>query len=97
MFIIMCYDIAITINIMMVPAMKTVQMTLDDELVEAVDEVIKRLKTSRSEFTRKALRQALKQFQDEQLEKAHRTGYARKPVAPGEFSVWEDEQKWGDA
>jgi metal-responsive CopG/Arc/MetJ family transcriptional regulator len=55
--------------------MKTVQMTLDDDLVKAVDEIAKQQKTSRSEFTRKALRNALKQFRDEQLEKAHRLGY----------------------
>jgi len=22
-------------------------------------------------------------------------GYARKPIAPGEFDVWVDEQDWG--
>jgi metal-responsive CopG/Arc/MetJ family transcriptional regulator len=77
--------------------MKTVQMTLDDDLVKAVDEIVKEQKSSRSEFTRKALRYALKQFRDEQLEIAHRIGYAKKPVAPEEFSVWEDEQEWGDA
>jgi metal-responsive CopG/Arc/MetJ family transcriptional regulator len=81
----------------MVPVMKTVQMTLDDDLVKAVDELVKHQKTSRSEFTRKALRHALKQFRDEQLEIAHRFGYEKKPVAPEEFSAWEDEQQWGDA
>ena len=77
--------------------MKTVQMTLDDDLVKAVDNIAKQLKTSRSEFTRKALRNALKQFRDEQLEKAHRVGYEKKPVTLEEFSAWEDEQEWGDA
>jgi metal-responsive CopG/Arc/MetJ family transcriptional regulator len=77
--------------------MKTVQMTLDDDLVKAVDEIAKQQKTSRSEFTRKALRNALKQFRDEQLEKAHRLGYEQKPIAPKEFDIWEDEQQWGDA
>ncbi|MDX1777126.1 MAG: ribbon-helix-helix protein, CopG family [Desulfobulbales bacterium] len=76
--------------------MKTVQMTLDDELVKEVDEIVKEQKTSRSEFTRKALRHALQQFRDEQREKAHRSGYEKKPVAPEEFSPWEDEQQWGD-
>ena len=76
--------------------MKTVQMTLDDDLVKAVDEVIKQQKTSRSEFTRKALRNALKQFRDAQLEKVHRTGYEKKPVGTEELSIWEDEQQWGD-
>ena len=97
MFIIMCYIIAIIINMIWVPFMKTVQMTLDDDLVKAVDEVVKQAKTSRSEFTRKALRHALKQFRDEQLEKAHKIGYEKKPFAPEEFSVWEDEQEWGDS
>ena len=77
--------------------MKTVQMTLDDDLVKAVDEIVKQQKSSRSEFTRKALRSALKQYNDEQLEKAHREGYQTKPVVPGEFSLWEDEQEWGGA
>lgn len=36
--------------------MRTIQMTLDDELVEAVDQVVKKLKTTRSAFTRMALR-----------------------------------------
>ena len=97
MFTIMCYIIAIIINMIMVLDMKTVQMTLDDDLVKAVDEVIKEQKTNRSEFTRKALRQALKQFRDEQLENAHKAGYEAKPVGIDEFSIWEDEQEWGDA
>jgi len=96
MFMVMCYFIAIIINILWVLIMKTVQMTLDDDLVKAVDEVIKQQKTTRSEFTRKALRNALKQFREEQLEKAHRIGYEKKPVAPEEFSIWKDEQQWGD-
>jgi hypothetical protein len=28
------------------------------------------------------------------LEKKHREGYRLKPVEPGEFSDWEDEQVW---
>jgi type III restriction enzyme len=31
-----------------------------------------------------------------ELEQRHREGYARTPVAPGEFDVWEPEQAWGD-
>jgi metal-responsive CopG/Arc/MetJ family transcriptional regulator len=36
--------------------MKTVQMTLDEELVARVDRAAMRLKTTRSGFTRQALR-----------------------------------------
>ena len=71
-------------------------MTLDDDLVKAVDRVSKRLHTSRSAFTRKALREALSQYSLEQLERKHRQGYERHPVAADEFSVWETEQAWGD-
>ena len=76
--------------------MKTVQMTLDDELVEAVDEVVRKLGTSRSAFTRQALERALLQVRTEEQERRHREGYARHPVAEQEFSVWEQEQDWGD-
>ena len=42
--------------------MKTVQMTLDDELVLEVDKVVKKLKTSRSAFARRALKFAISDF-----------------------------------
>jgi metal-responsive CopG/Arc/MetJ family transcriptional regulator len=76
--------------------MKTIQMTLDDDLVQAVDRVSKLLHTNRSAFTRKALREALSRYNFEQLESKHREGYERYPVTADEFSVWESEQAWGD-
>ena len=76
--------------------MRTVQMTLDDDLVNAVDQVSKLLNTSRSAFTRKALREALASYNLEQLERKHRQGYERKPIIGDEFMVWESEQAWGD-
>ena len=76
--------------------MRTVQMTLDDELVTAVDKAAKRLKTTRSGFTRDALRYALAKLGTKELERRHREGYARKPVRPGEFDAWEDVQAWGE-
>ena len=76
--------------------MRTIQMTLDDDLVTAVDRVSKELRTSRSAFARKALREALARCTLEQLERKHRQGYERDPVAVDEFSVWETEQAWGD-
>ncbi len=76
--------------------LKTVQMTLDDKLVKEVDRVVKRLHTSRSAFTRKALRKALACYSIEQSERKHRQGYERHPVAVDEFSVWETEQAWGE-
>lgn len=76
--------------------MKTVQMTLDEDLVKAVDAAVKRLRTTRSAFTRRALREALKRLTVKQLEHQHRRGYEAHPVNQGEFSVWEKEQEWGE-
>ncbi len=76
--------------------MKTVQMTLDENLIKSVDKIVKAIGTTRSSFTRDALRQALKNYRIKLLEEKHRKGYQRSPVRPGEFSVWEDEQEWGD-
>jgi metal-responsive CopG/Arc/MetJ family transcriptional regulator len=76
--------------------MRTIQMTLDDDLVKAVDRVSKKLRTSRSAFARKALRDALVRCTVERLERKHRNGYERYPVAVDEFSIWESEQAWGD-
>jgi metal-responsive CopG/Arc/MetJ family transcriptional regulator len=71
-------------------------MTLDDDLVAAVDRAVRRLGTTRSAFTREALRSALEAVRRKDLERRHRDGYARRPVRKGEFDVWETEQAWGD-
>lgn len=76
--------------------MRTVQMTLDDELVKAIDRAVKRLKTTRSAFAREALRRALSNLKIAELEQKHRRGYEMHPVSGNEFSVWENEQEWGD-
>ena len=76
--------------------MKTIQMTLDEDLVQKVDQVVRETHTSRSEFTRSALRAALKQHELRRLEEKHRSGYKRYPVKKDEVSLWEREQAWGD-
>ena len=74
--------------------MKTVQMTLDGNLIVSVDKVAKRLGTTRSAFTRQALKRALREVRINELERKHREGYKRKPVKRGEFEDWEAEQVW---
>ena len=76
--------------------MRTVQMTLDDDLVSQVDKTAKLLHTTRSAFTREALRRALRVAHVTQLEEKHRRGYALHPVEKNEFSVREKDQAWGD-
>jgi metal-responsive CopG/Arc/MetJ family transcriptional regulator len=74
--------------------MKTVQMTLDENLIASVDKVAKHLGTTRSAFTRQALKSALREVRMNELERKHREGYKRKPVKRGEFEDWEAEQVW---
>ncbi|GBE35558.1 hypothetical protein BMS3Bbin06_02099 [bacterium BMS3Bbin06] len=76
--------------------MKTVQMTLDDDLVAEVDKIVKEIKTTRSAFTRTALREAIKNLNVSRLEQKHRRGYEIHPVKKDEFSIWEEEQDWVD-
>ena len=55
--------------------MRTIQMTLDEELIEEVDKIVKELKTTRSAFTRVALRKDINNIHVGRLEKKHRRGY----------------------
>lgn len=74
--------------------MKTVQMTLDEDLITTVDGVVKKLGTTRSAFTRQALRSAIGKIRLDELERKHREGYKRKPIRHEEFEIWEKEQVW---
>jgi len=76
--------------------MRTIQMTLDDDLVKTIDKIVKELKTTRSAFTRDALRDAVNRINICRLEEKHRKGYTLYPTNKEEFSVWEKEQDWGD-
>jgi CopG family transcriptional regulator / antitoxin EndoAI len=66
--------------------MKTFRVILDDALADAVDRAATSLGTTRSAFTRDALRAALVNLQEREMEIRHQAGYERKPVKPGEFS-----------
>ncbi|MCP4666208.1 MAG: ribbon-helix-helix protein, CopG family [Deltaproteobacteria bacterium] len=76
--------------------MKTVQMTLDEDLLRSVDRVIKKIHTTRSAFTRDALRDALTKYHVARLERQHREEYEMHPAKKEEFNVWETEQAWGE-
>lgn len=75
--------------------MKTIQMTIDDRLLQLVDRMSKARKTTRSAFIRDALEAEIRRQRIREDEARHAEGYARKPVAPGEFDVWVNEQEWG--
>jgi metal-responsive CopG/Arc/MetJ family transcriptional regulator len=76
--------------------MKTIQMTIDETLLDEVDRASQAHNTTRSAFIRDALRLALYRQRIGELERRHADGYARYPVQPGEFDIPESERVWGD-
>ena len=76
--------------------MKTIQVTIDETLLDEVDRAIMTLDTTRSAFVREALKQALQRYRIEQLEKQEAEAFARLPMDPEEVLEWQAEQVWGD-
>ena len=76
--------------------MKTIQMTIDEPLLTKVDRTIKELNMTRSAFIREALELALRHYHILELEERHAEGYARQPIEPDEFDIWQDEQAWSE-
>ena len=77
--------------------MKTIQMTIDEPLLKAVDRASKVRKTTRSAFIRYAVEAELRREQVGIQEARHAAGYAHHPVKAAEFDAWTKEQDWGDS
>jgi metal-responsive CopG/Arc/MetJ family transcriptional regulator len=75
--------------------MKTIQMTIDPQLLKAVDKLTRLRKTTRSALIRAALESELRRERVHEMEARHVAGYANQPAAPGEFDTWIHEQDWG--
>jgi len=75
--------------------MKTIQMTIDEDLLKRVDQAILSLGLARSAFIRQALERSLHDLTIDEMEQKQISGYRQHPVAEGEFDIWEAEQAWG--
>jgi Arc/MetJ-type ribon-helix-helix transcriptional regulator len=74
--------------------MKTVQLTLDEILLEHVDALVKRAGTTRSDFIREALRHEIKRHENERLEQEHRASFERDPQNADETGM-PSKRAWG--
>ena len=74
--------------------METVQIVLDKGLLQAADRAARRMKQNRSALIRQALREHLKRLGVRISEERDREGYARRPQALEESSLWEAEAAW---
>jgi len=63
-------------------------------LGKGLDSLSGKLHTTRSAFTRTALREAIAKYNVARLEEKHRKGYERQPAGKDEFAVWDTEQAW---
>lgn len=70
-------------------------MTIDERLLKLVDKLTRARKTTRSAFIREALEAEIRRQRNRDAEVRHAEGYARQPVASGEFDIWLNEQDWG--
>ncbi len=71
-------------------------MTIDENLLQRVDETAYMIQKNRSAFIREALELALSHYYLQQLEKQDAAGYARIPAQVAEVEDWLPKQMWGD-
>ncbi|MCY4343850.1 MAG: ribbon-helix-helix domain-containing protein [Gammaproteobacteria bacterium] len=76
--------------------MKTIQMTVEDDLLAQVDARVKILGLTRSAFARDAFREALRRLDELELEQRQIAGYRNTPPKPTEFDIPETDHAWGD-
>jgi metal-responsive CopG/Arc/MetJ family transcriptional regulator len=76
--------------------LKTIQITLPQELLVKIDQTVTELDTNRSAFARQAFEDALFHLRIEQMERQDAEGYARQPQDLEEIALWESIQDWGD-
>ena len=77
--------------------MKTIQITIDEPLLDEVDRLTAELRTNRSAFFRDAAQRVLKQHRITALEEQHRRGYAERPQTRDRIEEWLPEQSWEDS
>ncbi len=76
--------------------MKTIQITIDEPLLDEVDRLTSELRINRSAFFRDAAQRALKRRRIAALEEQHRRGYTGTPQLQEEVEEWLPEQSWED-
>lgn len=76
--------------------MKTIQMTLDETLLERIDNMVDVLDTTRSAFIREAVEKALREYHWRELERLDEEGYRLFPQEDSEIEPWLKIQDWGD-
>lgn len=76
--------------------MKTIQLTIDEPLLQDVDQVVTQLQTTRSAFVRDVLQIALRRLRIRAMERQQIDAYTSQPQTVQELADWLETQDWGD-
>ncbi len=76
--------------------MPTIQVVLDESLLEAADRAASQEKVNRSALVRQALRSYLRLLEIRDRERRDREGYERSPDTADGLDVWEQAASWPD-
>jgi len=76
--------------------MATIQVVLDDALLELTDELAEKRSVNRSALIREALRSYLKKVRFQELERQESAAYERQPDELDEVYRWERVADWPD-
>ena len=76
--------------------MKTIQVEIEDSVLEEVERATQALEMTREAFVRTALERALRQREIIALERRHARGYEERPQTTEEVGEWEAEHVWGE-
>ena len=74
--------------------MKTIQITIDPELLHKIDNDEESMKKGRSAFLRQAVRYYLEQKRLKSISEKYRSGYTKELAKDDDLTIWEDEQVW---
>ncbi len=74
--------------------MATIQVVLDDALLQIADRFAKQQRVNRSALIREALRAHLKKLRYQELERQERDAYERQPHDLDEVARWERVADW---
>jgi len=74
--------------------MKTIQITIDPDLLHEIDSDEESREKGRSAFLRKAVRYYLEQKRQKSIADKYRSGYRQGLAKADDLTLWEDEQVW---
>jgi len=74
--------------------MKTIQITIDPELLHKIDNDEESMKKGRSAFLQQAVQYYLEQKKLRSISEQYRSGYTRESEINDDLTSWEDEQVW---